>query len=45
MAYTTGDACIYDAWAALGNPGWDWASVLPYFKKVGAGISSFLGGP
>ncbi|KAK6336204.1 hypothetical protein TWF696_001767 [Orbilia brochopaga] len=23
----------YDAWSSLGNPGWDWTSMLPYFKK------------
>ncbi|CAI6336114.1 unnamed protein product [Periconia digitata] len=22
-----------DAWAKLGNPEWDWASLLPYYKK------------
>ena len=24
----------YDEWAARGAAGWDWNSVLPYFKKV-----------
>lgn len=24
----------YDEWAALGAAGWDWASVLPYFRKL-----------
>ena len=24
----------YDAWGALGNPGWSWENMLPYFKKV-----------
>lgn len=24
----------YDEWAALGATGWDWRSVLPYFKKL-----------
>ncbi|KAK7462794.1 hypothetical protein VKT23_007375 [Stygiomarasmius scandens] len=24
----------YDDWAALGNPGWDWAGLLPYFVKA-----------
>ncbi|KAK6498190.1 hypothetical protein TWF506_004429 [Arthrobotrys conoides] len=23
----------YDAWAELGNPGWDFNSMIPYFKK------------
>jgi choline dehydrogenase len=23
-----------DRWAAMGNPGWDWASLLPYFIKI-----------
>ena len=34
MAYTRGAAATYDAWAQLGNPGWDWNGVFPYFKKV-----------
>jgi choline dehydrogenase-like flavoprotein len=24
---------LYDAWASAGNPGWDFESVLPYFKR------------
>jgi choline dehydrogenase-like flavoprotein len=24
----------YDDWARLGNLGWDWNGLLPYFKKV-----------
>ena len=24
----------YDHWSELGNVGWDWASLLPYFKKI-----------
>ena len=24
----------YDEWAALGAEGWDWAGVLPYFRKL-----------
>lgn len=33
MIYIRGQGQDYDAWAAQGNPGWDFESVLPYFKK------------
>lgn len=33
MLYVRGQAADYDTWAADGNTGWDWNSVLPYFKK------------
>ena len=33
MCYIRGHPADYDEWAALGNPGWDWQSVLPYFKR------------
>lgn len=33
MVYTRGHSSDYDNWAAQGNPGWDFQSVLPYFKK------------
>ncbi len=33
MIYIRGQAEDYDAWAANGAVGWDWQSVLPYFKK------------
>lgn len=33
MIYVRGAASDYDAWAAAGNEGWDYESVLPYFKK------------
>ncbi|MGH9033575.1 MAG: GMC family oxidoreductase, partial [Acidimicrobiia bacterium] len=32
--FTRGSPGDYDAWAALGNAGWDFASVLPYFQKL-----------
>lgn len=28
-----GAAEEYDAWEKLGNPGWGWKALLPYFKK------------
>lgn len=34
MIYMRGQQADYDAWAGeLGCPGWDWASVLPYFLR------------
>ncbi|WP_194776960.1 GMC family oxidoreductase [Pararhodonellum marinum] len=33
MAYVRGNKLDFDEWAALGNKGWDYDSVLPYFKK------------
>ncbi|WP_426198581.1 GMC family oxidoreductase [Pseudomonas sp. DC3200b2] len=33
MIYIRGHASDYDRWAAAGCPGWDWNSVLPYFKR------------
>jgi choline dehydrogenase len=33
MAYVRGQARDYDQWRQLGNVGWSWNEVLPYFKK------------
>jgi choline dehydrogenase len=33
MVYMRGHRADYDHWAALGNAGWDYHNVLPYFKK------------
>ena len=33
MLYIRGHRTDYDEWAASGCPGWDWESVLPYFKR------------
>lgn len=32
LIYIRGQAEDYDGWAALGNPGWGWADVLPFFR-------------
>jgi choline dehydrogenase-like flavoprotein len=34
MVYIRGLAKDYDDWQALGNLGWGWDDVLPYFKKA-----------
>ncbi|KAK7868461.1 hypothetical protein R5R35_011210 [Gryllus longicercus] len=34
MSYMRGNRMDYNTWAALGNGGWDYESVLPYFKKT-----------
>ncbi|KAJ3502154.1 hypothetical protein NLJ89_g9017 [Agrocybe chaxingu] len=33
MLFDRGSAEDYDIWERLGNPGWGWAGLLPYFKK------------
>ncbi|KAK1675582.1 choline dehydrogenase [Colletotrichum godetiae] len=33
MIFDRGMPSNYDAWAALGNQGWNFAGLLPYFKK------------
>jgi choline dehydrogenase len=33
MLWARGNRADYDGWAAAGNPGWDFRSVLPLFKK------------
>jgi choline dehydrogenase len=50
MIYIRGHKSDYDGWAKHGNRGWDYASVLPYFKKAenqerGACEHHGIGGP
>ena len=34
MIYMRGQASDYDYWASLGNRGWSWREILPYFIRV-----------
>jgi choline dehydrogenase len=50
MVYSRGQAGDFDAWEALGNPGWGWRDVLPLYKRMedhalGAGPFHGAGGP
>ena len=50
MVYSRGQPADFDDWAALGNPGWGWADVLPAYRKLedhhlGAGADHGAGGP
>lgn len=33
MFFDRGAKADYDAWAELGNPGWDFKGLLPYFRR------------
>lgn len=38
MFFDRGGAADYDAWEQLGNTGWNWNNLLPYFEKAGKHI-------
>ena len=42
MIYIRGHRADYDGWAAAGCRGWDYESVLPYFKQSEANTNSML---
>jgi choline dehydrogenase-like flavoprotein len=33
MAYDRGSIADFDAWEALGNKGWGWSGMYPFYKK------------
>lgn len=47
MVYNRGQHADFDGWSALGNPGWSYDEVLPFFKKaetrIGAGDDRYRG--
>jgi len=47
LVYNRGHREDYDQWEALGNPGWNYDSVLPYFQRsenyLGSGDDRFRG--
>ena len=50
LVYARGQAQDFDGWAAEGNPGWAWADVLPFYRKLedhplGPGPMHGQGGP
>jgi len=40
MIYVRGHPSDYDRWASLGNEGWGWDDVFPYFKRLEDSVGS-----
>lgn len=46
LLYSRGNARDYEEWAELGNYGWSWRDVLPYYRKLeNVKIPQFRGSP
>ena len=47
MVFVRGQSQDYDTWAQMGNPGWGYAELLPYFKRferrIGAADEQYRG--
>jgi choline dehydrogenase len=47
MVFVRGQAQDFDTWAQMGNRGWSYAEVLPFFKRMesyaGEGDAAFRG--
>lgn len=41
MFFNRGSKADWDSWEHLGNPGWNWEGLLPYFKKVRLSICRY----
>lgn len=47
MVYVRGQKSDFDGWRDMGNPGWGWDGVLPYFRKMetnDSGADAYRGG-
>lgn len=42
MLQHRGSAHDYDRWEALGNEGWSWSGLLPFFKKVNESLNRIV---
>ena len=42
MLWSRGGQGDYDDWVQLGNDGWGWDDLLPYFIKVSSSVEKFI---